>query len=82
MIFKCYGLDLLSMILSFGAMLLLGNKIKWGFIFFVLANITMIAVSYFMLQSFALIVGNTIFLITNTRGVIKWNADKKRNQFV
>jgi hypothetical protein len=74
-IFKYYGLDWLSMILSICAMILLGNKAKGGFIFFILANITMMAVSYFLLQSLALFLGNLIFLVTNFRGFKKWNAE-------
>ncbi|MDY0904530.1 hypothetical protein [Pedobacter sp. CFBP9032] len=74
---KYHGLDWLSMLLSFGAMLLLGNKVKWGFVFFILANITMIVVSYLMIGSIALVVGNAIFLVTNIRGFTKWNTSLK-----
>jgi hypothetical protein len=31
---KFYGLDWLAMVLSVIAMVLLGNKVKWGFTFF------------------------------------------------
>lgn len=74
-LFKYYGLDWLSMILSITAMILIGNKLKLGFIFFITANITMILVSYLMIHSLALVVGNLIFLVTNTRGFLKWKTN-------
>lgn len=76
-IFKYYGLDWLSMILSVTAMILLGNKIKWGFVSFLLANITWIIIGYLLLHSYAIVIGNLIFLVTNARGFVKWNTEKK-----
>jgi hypothetical protein len=75
-VFKYYGLDWLAMLLSVGAMILLGNKVKWGFTLFMLANATWIFLGFFLLNSYAIVLGNAIFLITNTRGFLKWNADK------
>lgn len=72
-LFKYYGLDWLAMLLSVIAMILLGNKVKWGFISFTLANITWILLGLFLLNSYAIVIGNVIFLVTNTRGFIKWN---------
>ena len=57
-------------------MILLGNKVKWGFTFFMLANVTWILLGFFLLNSAAIVIGNFIFLITNTRGFFKWNAEK------
>lgn len=73
---KYYGLDWLAMLLSVVAMLLLGNKVKWGFTLFMLANITWILLGFLLLNSFAIVLGNSIFLITNTRGFLKWNSAK------
>ena len=73
---KYYGLDWLAMLLSVIAMILLGNKVKWGFTFFISANLTWILLGFFLLHSYAIVLGNIIFLITNTRGFLKWNADK------
>jgi hypothetical protein len=73
---KYYGLDWLAMLLSVIAMILLGNKVKWGFTLFMLANITWILLGFFLLNSFAIVLGNLIFLITNTRGFLKWNSKK------
>lgn len=60
-LFKYYGFDWLSMVFSLCAMLMLGNKIKWGFLFFIVANMIMIAVSILMLESIAIMVGNSVF---------------------
>jgi hypothetical protein len=76
---KYYGLDWLAMVLSVVAMVLLGNKVKWGFTFFMLANLTWILLGFFLLNSYAIVLGNVVFLITNTRGFLKWNADKTIN---
>lgn len=76
MLFKYYGFDWLSMVFSLCAMLMLGNKIKWGFLFFIVANIIMIAVSILMLESIALMVGNSVFLATNLRGFYCWNKEE------
>ena len=77
-LFKYYGIDWLSMLFSIVAMVLLGNKTKWGFILFAFANLTMIVMAFYLLQSIALVAGNAIFLITNTRGFLKWNAELSR----
>lgn len=74
-LFKYYALDWLSMILSINAMILIGNKSRLGFIFFIAANITMILVSFLMIHSLALVVGNFIFLVTNTRGFLRWKTN-------
>jgi hypothetical protein len=75
-IFKYYGLDWAAMVLSIIAMVLLGNKVKWGFVCFMLANLTWILLGLILLQSYAIVLGNAVFLITNTRGFIKWNKEK------
>ncbi len=77
-LFKYYGLDWLAMLLSLLAMILLGNKIKWGFVLFMLANITWILLGFLLLNSYAIALGNFIFLITNTRGFLKWNSEKTK----
>lgn len=74
---KYYGLDWLAMMLSVIAMVLLGNKVKWGFAFFMFANFTWILLGFFFLKSYAIVLGNLIFLITNTRGFLKWNSETK-----
>lgn len=73
---KYYGLDWVAMLLSVMAMILLGNKVKWGFVLFMIANVTWILLGSVLLNSYAIVLGNVIFLITNTRGFLKWNAEK------
>jgi hypothetical protein len=73
-IFKFYGLDWLAMGLSVVAMGLLGNRIKWGFVAFLGANVSWLLLGTLILHSPAIILGNTLFLIANTKGFIKWNA--------
>lgn len=70
---KYYGLDWVAMLLSVVAMLLLGNKVKWGFVAFMFANLTWILLGSLLLHSYAIVLGNIVFLITNTRGFVKWN---------
>jgi hypothetical protein len=77
---KYYGLDWVAMLLSVIAMIFLGNKVKWGFVLFMLANITWILLGSLLLNSYAIVLGNVIFLITNTRGFLKWNTEKTIEQ--
>lgn len=79
-IFKYYGLDWIAMLLSVIAMVLLGNKVKWGFAFFMLANVTWILLGFLLLNSYAIVLGNIVFLITNTRGFIKWNSENNNQK--
>lgn len=72
-VFKYYGLDWAAMGLSVIAMILLGNKMKWGFVFFLVANLTWIVLAVVILNSWAIAIGNSIFLVTNLRGFLKWN---------
>ena len=77
-VFKYYSLDWIAMLLSVLAMLLLGNKVKWGFVLFMLANMTWIVLGFLILHSYAIVLGNIIFLITNARGFLNWNAEKTK----
>jgi hypothetical protein len=68
-----YYLDWLAMVLSLLAVWLLGNKNRWGFASFVLANLTWLAVGS-IAGSYGIVVGNIAFLIMNTRGFFRWKA--------
>jgi hypothetical protein len=70
-IFKYYGLDWIAMALSLFAVYLLGNRNKWGFISFIISNAIWVYVGY-LTDSFAIAVGNAVFLIMNSRGWLKW----------
>lgn len=68
---KYYGMDTLAMALSLLAVYLLGNKNKWGFIYFIASNSLWLWVG-FMMDSFGIIAGNLVFLVLNTRGYLRW----------
>jgi hypothetical protein len=44
---------------------------------FMFANAAWILLGVMLLHSYALIIGNAIFLVTNSRGFIKWNQSNK-----
>ena len=75
-LFNYYGLDWAAMLLSVLAMVLIGNKNKYGFISFVVANLTWILVGAIMMESWGIVIGNITFLVTNLRGFLKWNTPK------
>jgi len=72
-IFNYYGLDWAAMLLSVLAVWMLGNKNKFGFIVFIIANATWIALGATLMESYGIVLGNVFFLITNSRGFINWN---------
>ena len=76
MLNQYYYLDWLAMTLSLLAVWLLGNKNRWGFAFFVMANITWLAVGS-MAGSYGIVVGNMAFLIMNSRGFLRWKGAAK-----
>ncbi len=78
-LFKYYGLDWLAMALSIWAVYLLGNKNKWGFISFIIANAMWVYVGIFLMSSYGIAVGNFVFLVLNSRGYMKWNKNKESN---
>ena len=71
-----YGLDWMAMVLSLLAVWLLGNKNRWGFALFVMANLTWLAVGS-MAGSYGIVVGNVAFLIMNSRGFLRWQRAAK-----
>ena len=74
---RYYTLDWLAMALSLLAVYLLGNKNKYGFISFSIANTLWIYLGLFLMNSLGIGIGNIVFLIMNVRGFISWN---KKNQ--
>ncbi|KOY87684.1 hypothetical protein AD998_17495 [bacterium 336/3] len=76
---KYYTLDWLAMILSLLAVYLLGNKNKYGFISFSLANVTWIFLGLALMNSLGIGIGNIVFLIMNIRGFISWNKNNQKN---
>ena len=75
-VLKYYGIDWVAMALSLYAVYLLGNKNKWGFVSFIISNVLWV-VAGFMMSSYAVSVGNFVFLLMNTLGLIKWTREAK-----
>jgi hypothetical protein len=75
---KYCGLDWLAVFLNLSSVYLLGNKNKWGFLTFISANIVWLLLGTMYIHSYGIIVGNSIFLVMNSRGFIKWNQNQKK----
>jgi nicotinamide riboside transporter PnuC len=73
-IFKFYGLDWIAMSLSLLAVYLLGNRNKLGFVSFIISNAIWVYVGY-LTGSYAIAIGNFIFLLMNLRGWIRWKRE-------
>jgi hypothetical protein len=69
---KYNGLDWLAMASSLLSVYLLGNKNRFGFISYMLANALWIYLGIFRMQSFGISIGNVFFLTMNLRGYLKW----------
>lgn len=76
MVLKYFGVDWVAMALSLYAVYLLGNKNKWGFVAFIISNAMWVYVG-FLMDSYAVSAGNFIFLLTNSRGLLKWMKEEK-----
>jgi uncharacterized protein (DUF58 family) len=74
---KYYTLDWLAMALSLLAVYLLGNKNKYGFISFSIANVLWIFLGICLMNSLGIGLGNIVFLVMNIRGYISWNKNNK-----
>ncbi|MEO8399561.1 MAG: nicotinamide mononucleotide transporter [Ignavibacteriaceae bacterium] len=75
-IFKYYSLDWFGMISTLLAVWLLGNKSKYGFVSFIVSNILWVGVGI-LAESYAITIGNLIFLFMNIRALSKWKKAKK-----
>ena len=74
-LWKYYGADWLAMITSFLYIYYVGNKKRFGFIFGIIANLSWMAFGI-MTASLANLIANTILIILNIRGYIKWGKIK------
>lgn len=68
---KYYCLDWLAMVSSLLAVYLMGNKNRFGFISYMLANVLWIYLGVFKMQSYGITIG-IFFLAMNLRGSLKW----------
>ena len=71
-----YGFDWLAMFCGLSGMFLLGSKSKYGFVLCMLGSSSWIAVG-FLVNSFPLIFGSSIFIILQIRGLLNWHKQSK-----
>lgn len=74
--FQYYGIDWIAMVLTFLAILQIGNKNKIGFVLMICGNTSWITVGY-LTGSIAMIIANIIFLLMNVRAIIKWSQPEE-----
>ena len=72
-----YGIDWLATVCGLTGVYLLGNKNKNGFLVFMLASLSWIAVGVFI-GSFAIIIGSSIFFMMHLRGWFNWSKDNQK----
>lgn len=66
-----YGIDWLATVCGLLGVYLLGNQNKYGFVVFMVASVSWIVFGS-ITESYAVIIGSTIFLILHARGLYKW----------
>lgn len=76
---RFYGIDWVAMALSLYAVYLLGNRNKWGFVSFIISNALWVYVGY-LTGSYAIAIGNFVFLLMNSRGYLKWVREARALQ--
>jgi nicotinamide riboside transporter PnuC len=57
----------------------LGNRNKWGFVSFIISNALWVYVGY-LTGSYAIAIGNFVFLLMNSRGYLKWVREARASQ--
>jgi len=72
-----YGLDWVSIFLTFAQLYFLGNKNKLGFVFGAMSNVTWFSFGI-VVCSAAVPLAHVIMLYLNMRGLYKWYAEKKQ----
>ncbi len=73
--FDYYGTDYLAAICAIFAMLLLGNKKKFGFLLYCVASSSAIVFAI-LAKSPPIIVTNIVMIFINLRGFFRWNSKK------
>lgn len=74
--FNYYGLDWLGMALSLWAVYMLGNKNRYGFVVFAVANMLWVFLGMAWMDSLGIAVGNFVFLVMNLRGYWTWSKEE------
>jgi len=71
---KYYGMDWIAMASSLLAVYLIGDKNRFGFLSYIIANSLWIYLGVFKMQSLGISIGNIFFLFMNLRGYLKWKS--------
>jgi hypothetical protein len=66
-----FGIDWLAMCLTFGAIYLLGNKSRHGFLLMMAGNLCWSAIGIWA-GSIAMLIANLGFFSMNVRGYLRW----------
>jgi len=70
---RFYGVDWLATISGLTGVYLIGSKKRFGFLVMMAASLSWMTVG-FLVQSFALIIGSTVFFSLHLRGWLKWRS--------
>jgi hypothetical protein len=76
-----YGIDWFATACGLGAVFLLSNKNKYGFLIFMMASVSWITFGLYV-ASYAIVTGSSIFFIMHLRGFLKWRRDEMENRFL
>jgi hypothetical protein len=68
-----FGVDWAAMCLTFGAIYLLGNKNRGGFVVMMLGNLLWCLIGFWA-KSYAMLIANLGFFSMNVRGLMKWTS--------
>jgi len=71
-----YGIDWLATVCGLTGVYLLGNKNKIGFLVFMAASLSWVTFGI-LTNSFAVIIGSSIFFFMHLRGWISWGREAK-----
>lgn len=80
-LFQFYGIDWFATACGLGAVFLLGNKNKIGFLVFMMASASWITFGL-VVGSWAIVTGSSIFFVMHLRGFLKWRRDEREQRFM
>jgi hypothetical protein len=76
-----YGIDWLATFCGLGAVFLLSNKNKIGFLVFMMASASWVTFGL-IVGSWAIVFGSSVFFFMHLRGFFKWHRDEKDHRFL
>ncbi|HEY0048035.1 MAG TPA: nicotinamide mononucleotide transporter [Pyrinomonadaceae bacterium] len=72
-----YGIDWLATVCGLTGVYMLGNKNKYGFVFFMLASLSWFLFGI-LTASVAMSIGSFIFFTMHLRGWLNWNRESRK----